>query len=180
MGPQGFRALGRRPEIVHLDAFRLDECGEVAEQLADRLGCVDVFVNNSGPGDSALLVNRALVQLRTVVATDPYGAFVCIQPAVRRMSDGRTGGRIIALTSVHEHQPSVGSAACAASKHGLGGPMKVRNRPHLAGSGVTSACNYELADAEGQLLLTSVIPPTSRRARVRTGARPTAGSKWAR
>jgi NAD(P)-dependent dehydrogenase (short-subunit alcohol dehydrogenase family) len=33
-------------------------------------------------------------------------------------------GRIIAITSVHEHQPRVGSAAYDAAKHGLGGPIK--------------------------------------------------------
>jgi NAD(P)-dependent dehydrogenase (short-subunit alcohol dehydrogenase family) len=34
------------------------------------------------------------------------------------------GGRVIAVTSVHEHQPRVGSAAYDAAKHGLGGLMK--------------------------------------------------------
>jgi hypothetical protein len=35
-----------------------------------------------------------------------------------------TGGRIIAVTSVHEHQPRVGSSAYDAAKHGLGGLVK--------------------------------------------------------
>ena len=35
-----------------------------------------------------------------------------------------TGGRLIAVSSVHEHQPRVGSAAYDAAKHGLGGLMK--------------------------------------------------------
>jgi len=34
------------------------------------------------------------------------------------------GGRIIAVTSVHEHQPRVGAAAYDAAKHGLGGLIK--------------------------------------------------------
>jgi NAD(P)-dependent dehydrogenase (short-subunit alcohol dehydrogenase family) len=34
------------------------------------------------------------------------------------------GGRLIAVTSVHEHQPRVGSCAYDAAKHGLGGLMK--------------------------------------------------------
>jgi NAD(P)-dependent dehydrogenase (short-subunit alcohol dehydrogenase family) len=34
------------------------------------------------------------------------------------------GGRIIAVTSVHEHQPRVGSSAYDAAKHGLGGLIK--------------------------------------------------------
>jgi NAD(P)-dependent dehydrogenase (short-subunit alcohol dehydrogenase family) len=34
------------------------------------------------------------------------------------------GGRLITVSSVHEHQPRVGSAAYDAAKHGLGGLMK--------------------------------------------------------
>ena len=40
------------------------------------------------------------------------------------MVDGGHGGRIIAVTSVHEHQPMVGSSAYDAAKHGLGGLVK--------------------------------------------------------
>ena len=42
----------------------------------------------------------------------------------RRMVDAGRGGRIIGVTSVHEHQPRVGSAAYDAAKHGLGGLLK--------------------------------------------------------
>jgi len=58
------------------------------------------------------------------VATDLDGAFVCIQRAARRMVAAGRGGRIIAVTSVHEHQPRVGSSAYDAAKHGLGGLIK--------------------------------------------------------
>jgi NAD(P)-dependent dehydrogenase (short-subunit alcohol dehydrogenase family) len=53
------------------------------------------------------------------------GAFVCLQRAGRRMVEQGGGGRLIAVTSVHEHQPRVGSGAYVASKHGLGGLLKV-------------------------------------------------------
>ena len=61
---------------------------------------------------------------REVIATDLYAAFLCLQRAARRMVAAGNGGRIIAVTSVHEHQPRVGSAAYDAAKHGLGGLMK--------------------------------------------------------
>jgi NAD(P)-dependent dehydrogenase (short-subunit alcohol dehydrogenase family) len=60
----------------------------------------------------------------SIIRTDLDGAFVCIQRAARRMVRAGRGGRIIAVTSVHEHQPRVGSAAYDAAKHGLGGLMK--------------------------------------------------------
>ena len=88
------------------------------------LGGVDVFVNNAGTGDNAPLLELTLDQWRHTVATDLDGAFVCIQHAARRMVAAGRGGRIIAITSVHEHQPRVGSSAYDAAKHGLGGLIK--------------------------------------------------------
>jgi NAD(P)-dependent dehydrogenase (short-subunit alcohol dehydrogenase family) len=85
---------------------------------------VDVFVNNAGTGSSTLALDMSMEQWRHVMATDLDGAFACIQRAARRMVAAGRGGRLIAVTSVHEHQPRVGSAAYDAAKHGLGGLMK--------------------------------------------------------
>jgi NAD(P)-dependent dehydrogenase (short-subunit alcohol dehydrogenase family) len=42
-------------------------------------------------------------QWQHVVATDLDGAFVCLQRAARRMVAAGNGGRLIAVTSAHEH-----------------------------------------------------------------------------
>ncbi len=83
-----------------------------------------MFVNNAGTGDNAPLLEMTIEQWRHTVATDLDGAFVGIQAAARRMVDQGRGGRIVAVTSVHEHQPRVGSSAYDAAKHGLGGLVK--------------------------------------------------------
>lgn len=118
------RALGRRAIVRQLDVSDAPACGDVIDSLADELGGVDVFVNNAGTGDTALMLDMTYDQWRHTMATDLDGAFVCIQRAARRMVAGGRGGRIIAVTSVHEHQPRVGSAAYDAAKHGLGGLIK--------------------------------------------------------
>jgi NAD(P)-dependent dehydrogenase (short-subunit alcohol dehydrogenase family) len=118
------RAAGVKAQVAHLDVSALESCGEVVDDLADRLGGVEVFVNNAGTGASTLALEMSLQQWRQVMATDLDGAFVCIQRAARRMAAAGNGGRIIAVTSVHEHQPRVGSAAYDAAKHGLGGLIK--------------------------------------------------------
>jgi NAD(P)-dependent dehydrogenase (short-subunit alcohol dehydrogenase family) len=121
---QEVRDCGRRAEVAHLDTSELPGCGDVIDELADRLGGVDVFVNNAGTGSSTLALDMDFEEWRHVVATDLDGAFVCIQRAARRMVGAGAGGRIIAVSSVHEHQPRVGSAAYDAAKHGLGGLIK--------------------------------------------------------
>ncbi len=104
------RDLGRTAFVAQLDTTDLPACGDVIDQLADDLGGVDVFVNNAGTGDNAPLVEMTLPQWRHTVAANLDGAFVCIQRAARRMIRAGHGGRIIAVTSVHEHQPRVARA----------------------------------------------------------------------
>jgi NAD(P)-dependent dehydrogenase (short-subunit alcohol dehydrogenase family) len=142
-GAQGTAAevekAGARAEIAHLDTSDLDSCGNVIDDLADRLGGVDVFVNNAGTGSATLALDMTLEQWRHVLATDLDGAFACLQRAARRMVQAGRGGRLIAVTSVHEHQPRVGSGAYDAAKHGLGGLMKTLAL-ELGEHGITANC----------------------------------------
>jgi NAD(P)-dependent dehydrogenase (short-subunit alcohol dehydrogenase family) len=118
------RSHGRKAVVARLDVTKLEECGQVVDRLADELGGLDVFVNNAGTGDNAPILEQTLEQWRHTMATNLDGAFVCLQRAARRMVDQGRGGRLIAVTSVHEHAPRVGSAAYTSSKHGLGGLIK--------------------------------------------------------
>ena len=133
------RAAGVKAEVAHLDTSELSRCGDVVDELADRLGGVDVFVNNAGTGSAAPALDMSIEQWRHVVATDLDGAFVCLQRAARRMVSAGNGGRLIAVTSVHEHQPRVGSAAYDAAKHGLGGLVKTLAL-ELGQHGITANC----------------------------------------
>ena len=118
------RALGRRAAVAQLDTTDLLACGGVVDRLCEELGGLDVFVNNAGTGASTPFLEIGLEEWRQVAAADLDGAFVCIQRAARHLAQGGAGGRIIAVTSVHEHQPRVGSTAYDAAKHGLGGLVK--------------------------------------------------------
>jgi len=118
------REHGVRAVVARLDTSDLEGCGDVVDSMADELGGLDVFVNNAGMGQSEKFLELTLDDWRTIIATNLDGAFVCIQRAAKRMVATGHGGRLIAVTSVHEHQPRVGSSAYVASKHGLGGLMK--------------------------------------------------------
>ncbi|MFY9931853.1 MAG: SDR family oxidoreductase [Streptosporangiaceae bacterium] len=133
------RQAGVKAEIAHLDTTELDRCGDVVDELAGRLGGVDVFVNNAGTGSATLALDMTMEQWRQIVAADLDGAFACLQRAARRMVQAGNGGRLIAVTSVHEHQPRVGSAAYDAAKHGLGGLMKTLAL-ELGQYGITANC----------------------------------------
>lgn len=118
------RSHGRSASVAHLDTTDLHGAGGVVDALVDQLGGLDVFVQCSGAGHSTLFLETTLEIWRDVMAVDLDGAFVCLQAAARHLVDAGNGGRLIGVTSVHEHQPKVGSSAYDAAKHGLGGLLK--------------------------------------------------------
>jgi NAD(P)-dependent dehydrogenase (short-subunit alcohol dehydrogenase family) len=116
---------GRRAEVRRLDLSEVKAGPRVVADLADALGGVDVFVNNAGTGHETPFLEVPLEEWQHVIDVDLTGAFLCAQEAARRMVAARRGGRIVNVTSVHEHLPLRGAAAYCAAKGGLGLLTKV-------------------------------------------------------
>ena len=129
-------AQGRRAEVRRLDLSVLPGAAKVVDELAGALGGVDVFVNNAGLGRSAPFLDLSWDDWTQTLDVDLNGAFLCAQRAARLMVAQRRGGRIVNVTSVHEHVPLPESAAYVAAKHGLGGLTK-QMALELAEHGIT-------------------------------------------
>ena len=130
-------AAGRRGEVREMDLRQLPEAADVIDELADSLSGLDVLVNNAGTGDpTGDFLALSYNEWRQVVNTNLSGAFLCAQRAARRMVERGSGGRIVNITSVHEHIPRVGASAYCASKGGLGLLTKVMAM-ELADHGIT-------------------------------------------
>jgi len=119
------RTTGRRAEVRRLDLSVPARGGALVDDLAEALGGVDVLVNNSGTGTQTPALEIELQEWQHVIDVDLTGAFAAAQAAARRMVDQGRGGRIVNVTSVHEHIPLEGSAPYSASKGGLGMLTKV-------------------------------------------------------
>ncbi|WP_405374049.1 MULTISPECIES: SDR family oxidoreductase [unclassified Microbacterium] len=130
------RARGRNAVVAHFDATELEKVPGVIRGLATELGGLDVFVNNAGGGTGGPFLDLDIDSWRTVVALNLDGAFVGMHTAATLMAEAGTGGRIIAVTSVHGSQPRVGSAPYVASKHGLEGLVKTMAQ-ELGDRGIT-------------------------------------------
>jgi NAD(P)-dependent dehydrogenase (short-subunit alcohol dehydrogenase family) len=118
--------VGRRGEVRRLDLSDLPEAADTIDDLADSLGGVDVLVNNAGMGDpTGEFLKLSYEEWQSVLNVNLSGAFLCSQRAAHRMADAGNGGRIINITSVHEHIPRIGASAYSASKAGLGLLTKV-------------------------------------------------------
>jgi NAD(P)-dependent dehydrogenase (short-subunit alcohol dehydrogenase family) len=111
---------GRRAALCRLDLERLPEAAAVVDGLAGELDGLDAFVNNAGTHVKAPFLELGLEEWRRILAVDLDGAFVCGQAAARRMVEQGHGGRIVNVTSIHEHVPLGESAAYCAAKGGLG------------------------------------------------------------
>jgi hypothetical protein len=121
---------------AQLDLSVLPDAADRFDELCDDLGGIDVLVNCAGAGASSPFVDAGWGSWRSVLDVDLNGAFLCSQRAARRMIELGGGGRIINVTSVHEHVPLRGSAAYCAAKGGLGMLTKVMAL-ELAEHGIT-------------------------------------------
>ena len=130
------RSHGRRAEVRQLDVSSVADAQRAVRELADALGGLDVFVNNAGTGHSTPALELDEQTFRHVLDTDLTGAFFAAQQAAKMMVAQGRGGRIVNVTSVHEHVPLEGSTAYVAAKHGLGGVTKVMAL-ELAEHGIT-------------------------------------------
>jgi len=119
------REAGARCAVRQLDLTGLPEAAAVVDELAEELGGVDVLVNCAGTGTSQRALDLSFDTWRSVLSVDLDGAFLCCQRAAKRMIAAGRGGRIINITSVHEHLPRVGAAPYCAAKAGLGALTEV-------------------------------------------------------
>jgi NAD(P)-dependent dehydrogenase (short-subunit alcohol dehydrogenase family) len=116
---------GRRAVVRRLDVTAFAEAADTVEELAGELGGLDVFVNNAGGGETHPFLDFPLEDWQRVLDRNLTGAFVCGQRAARLMVEAGTPGRIVNITSVHEHIPLREAAAYCAAKGGLGLLTKV-------------------------------------------------------
>ncbi|WP_081844760.1 SDR family oxidoreductase [Cellulomonas sp. URHE0023] len=127
---------GATAHVLHLDLTDPTSAPGVVDDAVTAMGGIDAVVLNAGTGTSTPLLDLTWQQWRDVLAVDLDGAFLCLQRTARHLVDQGTGGRIVAITSVHEHAPRVGSAPYCAAKGGLGLLVKVAAL-ELAEHGIT-------------------------------------------
>jgi NAD(P)-dependent dehydrogenase (short-subunit alcohol dehydrogenase family) len=127
---------GRRTGTGQLNLEDAEHAAEIIEELAEMLGGMDVFVNNAALNHRAELIAESLAAWRRVIDVDLTGPFACAKAAAQRMVAQGRGGRIINITSIHEHAPLRRGGAYCAAKAGLGMLSKVMAL-ELAPHGIT-------------------------------------------
>ena len=121
----GVRSLGRRAAVRRLELEDPEGAAATVEALAHELGGLDVLVNNAGANHRAAIVEETLAGWRRALEVNLTGPVFCAQAAARLMLEQGRGGRIVFVTSVHEHGPLRWAAAYSAAKAAGGMVAKV-------------------------------------------------------
>lgn len=127
-------SVGVPVAVTRLDLT--DRPGDAVDDLAAALGPLWGLVSCAGANHRAGTLDDEADAWRRALEVNLTGPFLCAQRAARRLVAGGRGGRIVFVTSVHEHVPLKFAAAYSAAKAGLGMAAKVMAL-ELASSGVT-------------------------------------------
>ncbi len=124
--------LGRAQEVVSeimlgggiATAVAMDVADEAqveagVDEVATRLGGVDILVSNAGIQHIAPLVELPLADWRKVLAVHLDGAFLTTRACLRHMIRQGRGGTVLYTGSVHSVEASPLKAPYVTAKHGL-------------------------------------------------------------
>jgi 3-oxoacyl-[acyl-carrier protein] reductase len=127
---------GGTAEIFAIDMASEESIKAGAKAAVERLGSVEILVNNAGITKDGLMMRMKRADWDSVLTTNLTGAFLLTQALVSQMLRARWG-RIINISSVVGETGQAGQANYAASKAGLIGLTKSLAR-ELASRNITA------------------------------------------
>ncbi len=161
------RAMGRAAAHVELDLATPPAATAAIDALAERLGGVDVLVNNAGVNRRATVLEETIEGFDRTLAVNLVGPWACAQAAARHMIGAGRGGRIVNVTSVLAFVALDGGGAYGAAKAGLELLTKVlalELAPHaikvnaVAPGHTATPMNYGPDDLQAATIERPVIP----------------------
>lgn len=115
------RATGAEVWASHADVRDAEEVNAMLDEATERLGPVDVLINNAGIVADKSLFDMTEQAWDSVLATHLRGTFLCIQAMARRLKKARLSGSIINLTSTSGLLGNVGQLNESTAKAGIYG-----------------------------------------------------------
>jgi len=107
-------AAGREGTSLQADLRRPEECERLVLEAAQRLGGLDVLVNNAGISQEHTIERTGVDAFDAMFGLNVRGTYLCTRAALPALADG--GGSVINISSVHAFAGLPPSAAYAATK----------------------------------------------------------------
>ncbi|MGQ0723171.1 MAG: SDR family NAD(P)-dependent oxidoreductase [Candidatus Eiseniibacteriota bacterium] len=128
-------AIGGKATATPCDVTDPESVRAMARVAAERLGRVDILINNAGAGHSAPLVKETLDDWNRMLAVNATSAFLCTREFLPRMIEAGWG-RVVNVASVAGLSGARYIASYAAAKHAVIGLTRCA-AAEAAASGVT-------------------------------------------
>jgi len=109
---------GRKAVALQADVGDEAQVEQLFARAKQKLGGIDLLVNNAGIEKQIALVDMRLSDWEAVLTTNLTGSFLCLREAAKLMIAGG-GGVVVNMSSVHEFIPWPGFAHYCASKGGM-------------------------------------------------------------
>jgi glucose 1-dehydrogenase len=113
------RQTGVRDVLVQGDVSSEDDVVRMVGEAHERLGGLDVVVNNAGIQISRPSEELASAHFDKVLAVNLRGAFLCAREAIKRFLADETPGVVVNVSSVHQVIPKPGYLGYSVSKGGM-------------------------------------------------------------
>jgi 3-oxoacyl-[acyl-carrier protein] reductase len=110
---KAIEATGGKAIALQANISQVEDIRRLFQETHDRLGQLDVLVNNAGTGIVAAVTDVTEADYDKVFNLNVRGVLFALQEAARRMNEG---GRIINISSTTSIHPDAGMAVYAASK----------------------------------------------------------------
>jgi glucose 1-dehydrogenase len=112
-------ALGDQAIGVEADVSKVEDLQRLIDTTVNKLGRVDIMVNNAGVETRTSVLDTTEAQYDKVMDINLKSAFFGTQLAAKQMIAQGDGGRIVNVTSVHEDWPMPNNTAYCLSKGGM-------------------------------------------------------------
>ncbi len=137
---------------LRCDITQAEACRAAVAAIVERLGALDVLVNNAGLSHRSLVAATDPAVLRSVMEVNFFGSLNATQAALHALAARR--GAIVTVSSVAGFAPLVARAGYASSKHALHGLFDtLRAELEAEGIEVLIACPSFIATGIGRVHL---------------------------
>jgi NAD(P)-dependent dehydrogenase (short-subunit alcohol dehydrogenase family) len=113
------RAVGSDAVAVAADVRHVDEVARLFDQVTERLGAVDILINNAGIYPLHSLADVSPKDWSVVVETNLSGVHLCTQALARRLVDRGAPGVIVNVASIEGLRPAPMHSHYNAAKGGV-------------------------------------------------------------
>ena len=151
-------AQGGSAVLVQGDLSTLEGAKAVAEGAAERLGGIDILINNAGSNKDGLLMRMKDEDWLSVIGTDLSAPFVLTRAVIRGMVSAKWG-RIVNISSIAGIAGQAGQSNYAAAKAGLLGFTKAVAKEYGSKNVTCNAVAPGFVESE----MTAAMPEAARK-----------------